>query len=356
MTQAKTEEPSPHRLRLAREAGQVAFSPMLSAGVVLLAATGGLAWFGPELVILFEELWALSLASIPSGGSRGGALGPAAFLEAAAAMTSTRLAPFLALVVGVAGLGAFLQVGPLFSWKSMFGRALDSDRSPRLRPLFSVERLGDVGRSTLAMFALATAAIVFLVLHSRDIASLGTLHVDKAAVGIEALVMRAAFTLAVTMVVLGLGDLLVARWLYRRRLRMTRAERDRERRELEGDPRTREHRARAHQALLRGGATAARTATVVLTDGERAIALHYDPPTVPVPRVVAAERGAEAERLVAEARAADVPIAGFTEVDVTPELIESLMTLPAGAHVSPEHYDAVARVLLSTAGGATGAA
>jgi flagellar biosynthesis protein len=71
----------------------------------------------------------------------------------------------------------------------------------------------------------------------------------------------------------------------------------------------------------------------------RAAALHYDGGSDRPPRVVAAGRGAVAERIIAEARAAGVPVRDDAA------LAEALAALDLGAHVPEELFKAVAEAL-----------
>ena len=71
----------------------------------------------------------------------------------------------------------------------------------------------------------------------------------------------------------------------------------------------------------------------------RAAALRYESGTDAAPRVVAAGRGELAERIVAEARAAGVPVRDDAA------LAEALAGLDLGAHVPEELYRAVAEAL-----------
>jgi flagellar biosynthesis protein len=72
---------------------------------------------------------------------------------------------------------------------------------------------------------------------------------------------------------------------------------------------------------------------------KRAAALRYDTGSDTAPRVVATGRGIVAERIVAEARAAGVPVRDDAA------LAEALAGLDLGANVPEELYRAVAEAL-----------
>jgi flagellar biosynthesis protein len=71
----------------------------------------------------------------------------------------------------------------------------------------------------------------------------------------------------------------------------------------------------------------------------RAVALRYDPATMPSPEVVATGRGELAERILALARQHGVPIRH------DPDLVGLLAVLDVGSQIPPELYQAVAEVL-----------
>jgi flagellar biosynthetic protein FlhB len=85
------------------------------------------------------------------------------------------------------------------------------------------------------------------------------------------------------------------RW--RRRLRMSHEELQRDRKEQDGDPLARSRRRSLHRQLARGSLRRVREAAFVVCNPEHiAIALEYKPPAVAVPRVIVRAADATAER------------------------------------------------------------
>jgi flagellar biosynthetic protein FlhB len=81
-------------------------------------------------------------------------------------------------------------------------------------------------------------------------------------------------------------------------------------------------------------------ATVVITNPTHyAVALRYDPKTLPAPQVIAKGTDWMAQRIVQEARKHSVPI-----VQNAP-LAQALMKVNIGAFIPPELYQATAEVL-----------
>lgn len=79
---------------------------------------------------------------------------------------------------------------------------------------------------------------------------------------------------------------------------------------MEGDPHVKGHRRQLYMELLSEGAVQrSRTASVIITNPTHlAVALLYDEARTPLPMVVAKGEGLLAERMVAAAREAGVPV------------------------------------------------
>jgi flagellar biosynthetic protein FlhB len=162
-----------------------------------------------------------------------------------------------------------------------------------------------------------------------------------------AVAQRLGVRLILAALLVGVADEIWVRVRHLRRLRMTRSEIDRERKELEGDPIHRQARRREHQRMHGGadsGAGDVRRADLVVSGGDVAIALRYDPDDGRAPIVAAAGRGPAAARVVDEARAADVPIAADAGLAAT------LAALPPGAEIPEATYEAVAALLHRSGG------
>jgi type III secretion protein U len=107
-----------------------------------------------------------------------------------------------------------------------------------------------------------------------------------------------------------MADFIWQRMQYRKQLMMSKDEVKQEYKQMEGDPHIKHHRRHLHQELLQSGAVEkSRTASVLVTNPTHlAIALHYDKDETPLPVVLAMGEGALAERMIAAAREAGVPV------------------------------------------------
>ncbi|RUL82944.1 EscU/YscU/HrcU family type III secretion system export apparatus switch protein [Tautonia sociabilis] len=257
MSDDRTLEPSPRRIREARERGQVARSAELTAAVGLLAAVAVMGAVGQGLV---EGLIEAMRASLP--GEEVAGADPGAFVERIREAIGAVAMPMAAVlaVPALASVAAHqVQVGGLFV------PALALPDPGRLGPGAAGGASGGrLGRASGAMLRLAAlVALAWWAIRAVD------REVSAAADGPPAELLRAsASTMHAAMLRLGLAMLAIGLVDYgmqvRRlnaRLRMSPEERREEQRALDGDPglRARRRAARGRVLEARGvdGASAA---------------------------------------------------------------------------------------------------
>ena len=325
----KTEEPTPRRLKEAREQGDLAVSSALTQAV--------------SFVVVWSLVPALVSATLASGASaiqaaiEGRALSPA---ELAALVLGACL-PLLLAGAATSLVTGFVQSGGLVA----FGRV--APRLERLNPLnglgglFSLERAFGIARALLA------AAIVIWLTKSTLIGLLPQLAGTPGELGPAlSLAGSAAGRIArdATLVGLALGglDLLVTRRAWKQRWMMTHAEAQRDFRETEGNPELKAARRRAHQEVWLSAQLGAveRAKVVIVNPTHFATALSYDEADDEgAPRVVAQGQGEVARRIIDAARARGVPV--IRDVPVARALSE----LEVGDEIPEALYEAVAEIL-----------
>ena len=154
-----------------------------------------------------------------------------------------------------------------------------------------------------------------------------------------------AHTLAWVAALVGLAfsavDLIAVRYVWLRRLRMSKDEIKREYRQAEGDPELKAARQRAHREALAGSMlNAVKEATVVIVNPTHlATALRYDESEDAAPQVVAHGAGELARKIIEAAHAYGVPV--VRDVPVAQALAE----LELGDEIPEALYEAVAEVL-----------
>lgn len=326
----RTEDPTPRRLAKAREDGDVPTSGAATQAAALVVALVALPAAATRT--------AASTAAHLVAAIRGAAPGEIA-LETAREVTSLAL-PIVAAAAAGASIVAGVQSGGVFAPARARPRLERLDPASGLAGLVSKTRLFAVARALVGATLVAALAIRALVALAPDLASTSGLPSSAAAIGAHGaarLLRETAFVL----VALALADVLVTRFAYFAKLKMTRAEVERERREADGDPALKAARDRAHREMLAAATVeAVRDATVVIVNPEHlATALRYRDDEDDAPVVVAGGQGELARRIIDAARAYGVPV--VRDVPVA----RALRELEVGDSIPEALYEAVAEIL-----------
>jgi flagellar biosynthesis protein FlhB len=331
----KTEQPTPRRLRKAREQGDSAVSVELGRSVGLLVVLAVL----PGLLAAITAGVGAALRAAISGGGQ-------ADLRGAAWLVVALSAPLLAAAAAVSAALGLVQSGGAFSAARVSPDFSRVNPFQGLRHLVTLERLFALGRALLAALLIGFLAWGVLRDHLADLASIAGRGEGVASVS-WLLARRLLWTAALVGVVLGGVDYFFVRRAWLLRHRMTKDEVKREHREAEGDPEIRAARRRAHQEALAGSMIAAvKDASVLIVNPTHlATALRYDESEDQAPVVLAHGEGDLARRLIEAAHAYGVPV--VRDVPVA----HALRELALGDEIPEALYEAVAEVLRELVGG-----
>ena len=326
----KTEEPTPRRLRRARELGDSPVSPALGQALALLTAV----LLAPAALVACGARAALLLRAALAGAA---SVEPARTLAVEVVSLSAPL--LLAVAATVVAVGLW-QTGGVVSGARLAPDFARLDPVAGARNLFKADRLFALLRALLAAGAAAGVGLWLLRAHAADFAEAPGNELAASALAL-ALGRSLGVTVALVGVGLGLVDLVIVHRLWRSRHRMSKDEVRREFREAEGDPEVRAQRRRAHQQALTGSiVNAVRDATVVvLNPTHLASALRYVEEEDAAPRVVAQGEGELARYIVEAARAYGIPC--VRDVPVA----RALRELEIGDEIPEALYEAVAEIL-----------
>jgi type III secretion protein U len=333
MSSDRTKEPTPRRLRQARERGQVPHSRLFSGSLVLAGGSAGAAL---SLGGATAEVRAWTAALLAHGAGV-----PAALYQAL-----TLLVRACAPALGGAMLGAVVAGLATSGWAPT--TAVLAPRLERIDPLAGLRRLFTWRTATELARCLAAGLLLMSVLVAGAWVLLPSAirlpGLERPAAGLillrpEALRIWSRALLLATAI--GILDLILARRRHHRSLRMSRDEVRREHREQEGDPRHRAHRRASHrQLVLAGRARGVKAASVVVVNPVHvAVALRWAPEECEAPYLVARGRSREAAAIRAEALALGISVVR----DVA--LARGLVHYDVGEEVPEELYRAAAVVL-----------
>jgi flagellar biosynthetic protein FlhB len=254
----------------------------------------------------------------------------------------------------------FLLLAAVVSQVGQFGILFVPEKlapdAQRLNPVVNCQRLlaADnwvrTGLGTLKIAAVLTVAGWSLWSLRWEMIGLGGGDANSMVVGAVSVVSTVALRILAAVVVLALADFAFQRWRHERQLWMT----EEERREESRDDRTgsqlkNQRRRRRHQIAQQAMDPEVARADIVLIAGTSlAVALAYDPATMPAPRVLAKGTGQSAVEIYRLAQRYGKRIA--EERKLARELVRRV---PIGQELPPDMYRAVAS-LLASAGRETG--
>jgi type III secretion protein U len=330
----KTEEPTPRRLRKAREEGDSGASSQFAQSIAFLVAVALVPAAARALAAHAADDLRSAIAAAGAGAARFDPLSPAT--------TVVALSFPVLVAAGIAGgVALAVQTGGVVATRRLTPRLDRLDPAAGLRAIVSPSRLFAVARALVAGAIVAWLAWRGLRDHVVDLArSSGRLRWAVVVLSDAAAALGRRAALAG--VVLGAVDLLVTRATWRRRLRMSKDEVRREHKDTEGDPQIKAARERAYHELMAQAAIAnVRTASVVVVNPTHlACALRYDDKEGDeAPVVVASGQGELAARIVQAAREYGVPV-----VQDVP-LARALVELQVGDAIPEALYEAVAEIL-----------
>ncbi len=336
----RTEPASPRRLEQAREEGQVARSPELGTFAVLATGCVALWLFGDHVA---RGMWALMRAGMHF--DRVAAFGDRSMIERLGEQGSGALEvlwPILGVLAIAAMIGSLLMNGWLFTFKALEPKLSRLDPIKGLGRMFSLPSLVELGKAIAKATLIGGLAAMALYIHAD--AFLGLASESSGAALSHAVQL---LIVVVGMVVIGLAliaaiDVPYQIWNHRRKLRMTKDEVKRERKEQEGDPllKSRIRSLQREAARKRMMAEVPKADVVVTNPAHYAVALSYQEGRQSAPKVVA-----KGSQLIA-ARIREIATEHHVPIVEAPPLARALYHhTEIGDEIPETLYTAVAEVL-----------
>lgn len=337
----KTEQPTSKRLSDAREKGQVGKSQDLAAAVLMIGAV--------LLLVIFAQGTLMRMLSITRHNLSPEAMASSLVVgDVVDDLVGTGyefamiVAPFMGVMLLVAWLSHFVQVGFLLSAKAL------EPKLEKINPIKGIKRLLSKrslikGGLDLLKFALVGGVSYIAVMFEMDlIAALPGLTVMEAVIVTGEIIIRVAIWALLMLLILGLADFSYQKWQHTQDLKMTKHEVKDERKSMEGDMEQKAKRLRMGReiAMQRLQMDVPKADVIVTNPTHFAVALRYDKESMDAPRVIAKGGDFMAMRIRQIATTAGVPIVE------RPPLARALYHgVDVGQQIHPEHFEAVAEVL-----------
>jgi flagellar biosynthetic protein FlhB len=337
----KSEEPTPHRLREAREKGQVAKSREITVAFVLLLSYFLFNYLGEYMWQNLTEMARVIFQLIPDATNFNLSFAGYVLLLGLRAFAMVVL-PIFAIVFISTFLAEAMQTGFLFSFDPLTPKIEKLNPIEGFKKMFSLQGLVELVKSLIKII------IVFYIAWYAAKEELPYVVILIEAQPWDAIVLggsiayKIAIRVGLFYIAVALLDYLYRRWEYMRNLKMTRQEVKEEYKRLEGDPMVKQRmRDLQRQVAQQRMMSAVPQADVVVTNPTHiAVALKYKVAEMKAPLVLAkGERKiAEEIRRIAEEREVSI-------VENEPLARSIYRTTRLNQEVPPELYQAIAEVL-----------
>jgi flagellar biosynthetic protein FlhB len=337
--EGRTEEPTEHKLRKAREEGKVARSVELASALVLLLSIATVAvvagYFLKSVAQMLRYFFQISGTGELSRD----------LVRTFYGYFLRLVAPVLAVAFVAALLGNVLQVGFLFSVKPItpdVNRILPNLARFFRRALFSGEAAFNLAKNILKI------AVVFVIAYLNvrgelpRILRLGDSSWQQGFRLIAVISLRIIVESALAMLVLAVPDYMFARRQHLESLKMSRQEIKEERRMYEGDPLVRSRlREKMRELLTRNMLKAVPRADVVITNPTHfSVAVEWNRLAMPAPTITAKGVDAVAMKIREVAREAKVPL-----VENKPLARALYHEVEIGESIPEKYYEVMAVIL-----------
>ncbi len=326
----KTEQPTPKRLRKAREEGKVARSSEIVSAIVLIIL----------FLILLNMNW--SSLSIFSSGQ---------FLLRQDLIPSLKEASLIILKfilmtvmpVSVAGvITGLIQTGGLFSFKALKPDGSRINPLSRLKQIFSKKTLIELLRMILKLFFIILLFIFSILSFVKFIPYIQYIDIKLIPEVIKNVSTNFIKPLLIFMIAMGVLDYFYQRRSFIKELMMTKEEVKEEFKEDEGNPEIKGRRRQLHQEIAMHSLreSVKRASFVVVNPEHIAVAVRYREGEDNAPNVVAKGVDKMAGEIVRIARENGIPVMRNVP------LAHALFRVGVGEEIPEELYNAVAEILI----------
>lgn len=302
----KTEQPTPKRLREAREKGQIARSSELVSTAMILALFGYM-WINSDFIIarLKEIIIAASVFEGHDFMFEFERIGQSIF-----ELSLHVLAPILIVTVVTAIASNYVQVGSLFSLEVVKPSLSKLNPAKKLKQMFSKKNLFEFAKSLAKVVFLSF--LIYLVIKNNLplLLQLPHCNIDCILPALGHLLKQMMIYAALAFIIVAALDFTFQKLQHIKELKMTKEEVKREYKEMEGSPEIKSRRRSMHHELLSSQVESeVKRSSVIVTNPTRiAVGLYYEEDETALPIVTIKGENLRAEQIIKIAKREGVPI------------------------------------------------
>ncbi len=338
--QERTEKATPRRKQKAREEGKVCRSQELNSAVVLCLGASTLYILGPMLADQLKELMTHIFSQAPLMDADNESI--MAFFSQRVINFFILLAPIFAILVIVAYGINLLQVGFLFTTKTLEPKLDKLDITKGIKKLLSVRSLVELTRDIIKISLIAYVGYKSISAELDTFYNLADNSVAVFAGAMSKMALTTVLELGAVILILALFDYAFQKYDFEKNIKMSKQDIKDEMKDTEGSPQIKSRIRQIQREMSRKRMMEEiPKADVVVTNPTRiAVALKYDTDVMEAPMVVAKGERIIAAKIKEIAEAAGVPI-----VENRPLARALFRMCDIGSYVPAKLYRAVAEVL-----------
>lgn len=336
----KTEQPTSRKLQKAREEGQVPQSQDMGSAVTLVVLLVTVALLAPHMFQWFRLKVESGLSSSTDAFADPQAF--TAYFNGRIVDALIVMLPILA-TLSLAGIATGLAISGLsFSPKAIQFKWDAINPATVIQRGFSMRSVVRLLASVAKLFLVSIIVWIYLRNKLELLATLRWAWSTEIIATIAKLTFGLGIRVGITVIVLGLADMLYQKWQYIQELKMTREEVKMERKSSDGAPevKSRIRRIQLEMSMKRLTQEVPKANVILVNPTHVAVALRYDAKTMDAPVMVAKGADEMAQRIIKIGRSYGIPIVR------RPEVARAIYaSVKPGQPIPESLYMAVAEVL-----------
>lgn len=335
----KTEEPTPHKLREARNKGQIAKSKEFTSAILLLASFYTLKGFAFKM---WDQMAGLSISVFAVLGEPFSGALAGHFMREALKVTFVVLAPLFMVIVILAIILEALQTNFLITGEPLKPKFDSLNPISGFKKFFSLKQYVELIKSLVKM-AIVIALLYFIIRDEFFIITQSQVRNIWLLMGLVGnIVMKVITQVGVAYFFIALLDFVYQRYEFIKSMRMTKKEIKEEYKRLEGDPTVKQRQREAQRNMAQGRQMGAVPgADVVVTNPVHvAVAIKYDQNENRAPIVLAKGQRLVAHEIKRIAEEYYIPI-----MENPPVARAIYKQSEVGDEIPAEYYKIVAEIL-----------
>ncbi|MFK0570674.1 type III secretion system export apparatus subunit SctU [Endozoicomonas sp.] len=304
MSAEKTEEPTPKKLRDAREKGQVAKSKEVSGTFNLIAVLATLWFMSDTYIDTFKQMVILPSLSYNEPFETALKIVITGTLD----LTMDLLIPLVAVAMVSAIIGNVMQFGLLFAPEGIKPDIGKISPIGGLKKIFAMKNLVEFFKSVVKILFLSF--VVYYVITSSIGDMVNMPHCGSSCILPVAahLIKKLLLYAIIAFVIIAVLDFMFERFNFTKQNRMSKDEVKREHKESEGSPEIKGKRKEIHQEILNQAENTGKSDVVIKNPTHLAIGLRYRHGKTPLPMVTVKGRGGHARFIIKIAEKEGIPI------------------------------------------------